>query len=90
LQAFEKLLTQAESRLLVLLALHALGDICAGLPKPKPPMSKAARLLMLLETPAEESETPAGLSPKLGRALLEKTLTNPDPQVNQARQILKG
>jgi hypothetical protein len=87
-QAFEKLLAPTEARILSLLALHALGDICnTGLSQaPKKPISNAARLLQALESPTEQAETTPTLSPEL-QSLLEKSLSNPEPLIQQSAQL---
>lgn len=99
-QVLERLVTQTDSEILALLAVSALEDLYLEVPtgtspdaeKPaeKSQLSRAARLLMALETPTE----PLGQKTKpLAQAnfsredlaqLLEKSSTNPDPAIQSA------
>jgi len=88
LEVFRKLLSPSQERILVLLTLHALGDIAAIQPQvAKPAKRKAFQLLEALTAPSEAPTEPPppvfNLSPEI-RALLEQMADSPDVVIQEA------
>jgi HEAT repeat protein len=81
IEGLEKLLTQTEDRLLVLLALYALGDVGATLPMPQDAAAKPGQVDAVADT-----ELTLNLPQRLA-SLLAKAMNDSDDLVRQSAQL---
>lgn len=86
IQTLKKLATQTEDRILLLLVLHVMGDIGAGLSNADiDPITNASNLRSTIELQPEHQAAPDVLIGQI-KSLLENALSNPDLLVQQAAQ----
>jgi hypothetical protein len=85
-QAFEKLLAPTQTRILNLLTLHAVSDICGTAPaQASKRVTGRAALLEALGAPTKPVETTPPVTPEL-RPLVEQALNSPEPLIQQSAQ----